>query len=67
MVLVKVDVCLWENANRSVPVTLYKTQQQMDKRPQHKMGAMYLIKEKVGNSFELIGTGSNLLNMTPIT
>jgi hypothetical protein len=35
MVLVYLDVCMEKNANRSVFITLHKTQVQMHQRPQH--------------------------------
>ena len=36
MVLVKLDVCMWKNANAFLFMTLHKTQVQVDQRPQCK-------------------------------
>ena len=53
-----------KNANRSISITLHKTQVQVDQIPQS--DAPSLIEEKAGNSFECIGTEDNFLNRTPI-
>jgi hypothetical protein len=53
------------DANRSISITMNKTQVQMDQRPQHKTRSLNLIEEKVGNNLERIGTGDNLVNKTP--
>ena len=42
---------------------MHKTQAQVDQRPQHKT-TLNLIEEKVGNSFECIGTEDDFLNRT---
>ena len=36
MVLAKLDVCMYNNANQSVSITLHKTQVQVNQTPQHK-------------------------------
>ena len=36
MILAKLDVCMQNNATRSKLITLYKTQIQVDQRPQYK-------------------------------
>lgn len=41
-------------------ITLQRTQLQGDQRPQHKTWYTELDRRKVGNSFELIGTGKTL-------
>jgi hypothetical protein len=38
----------------------------VDQGPQHKTYTLNLIEEKEGKSFELIGTGGNFLNRTPM-
>jgi hypothetical protein len=55
-----------KNANRSIFITLQKTQVQMDQRPQHKTVYTKSSKEKVGICLELIGIGDNFLNRTPM-
>ena len=60
--------CLYiENENRPLFVTLHKAQVQVDQGPQHKTRYTETCREKVGKSLELIGTGENFLNRTPIT
>ena len=46
--------------------TLHKAQVQVDQEPQHKTRYTNLIEKKVGKSLELIGTGRNFLNRTPV-
>jgi hypothetical protein len=58
------DVCLY--TNKSIFITLYKTQVQADQRPQQRKDRLNLIKEKVGNSLEFIGTENNFLNRAQI-
>ena len=60
--------CLYveKNENRLIFVTLHKAQVQVDQGPQHKTRYTELTEEKVGKSFELIGTGGNFLNRTPM-
>jgi hypothetical protein len=66
MMLVSLDLHILK-ANRSIFITLYKTQVQVDQRLQHKKAAILnLIKGKVGNSLKLTSTGDNFLNRTPM-
>lgn len=58
---------MWKNANCSIFITLHKAQVQVDQGPQHKTRYTETCREKVGKSLELIGTGENFLNRTPIT
>ncbi|KAL6066321.1 hypothetical protein STEG23_033459 [Scotinomys teguina] len=55
-----------KTTNRSISVTMHKTQVQVDQRPQHNTVTLKLIEEKVGNTLEHIGTGDHFLNITPI-
>jgi hypothetical protein len=57
---------MWYNANIFVPITLHKTQSQIYKDLKVKPDTLNLIEMKVGNSFELVSTGVNILNRTPI-
>jgi hypothetical protein len=52
------------NANQSLFMTLYKTEVQVD---QHTKETLNLIKDKVGDSLERVGTGDIIFNRTPIS
>lgn len=60
---------LWrqKNPNRSILLTLHKTQLQWIKDLSIKPDTLKLTEEKVGNSLELIGTGKDFLKKTPLT
>jgi hypothetical protein len=57
--LVKQDVCMQKNANRSILIIPYKAQLQMDQGPQHKADTLSLTERKVGNNPEPMDTGKN--------
>lgn len=59
MVLVKVDICMLKNVIRSIFITLYETQVQVDKKNLN-------IKQDTLNSLECTGTGDNFSNRTSI-
>ena len=45
---------------------MHKTQVKVDQRPEYKPSQLNLIEEKVGSSFERIGTGDYFLNIIPV-
>jgi hypothetical protein len=53
-----------ENENRPIFVTLHKAQIQVDQGPQYK--TRYTESSRRGSGKELIGTGGNFLNRTPM-
>ena len=55
-----------KNANRSISISLHKTQVQVDQDLNINLGTLNLIEEKVGNSLKCISTGDNFLNGTPV-
>ena len=63
MVLVKLDACMRENANRFISITVDKTQVQVEE-VNIKPDMLNLIEEKLGNSLEQIDSGDNFLNRT---
>ena len=63
MVLVQLAVSVKKNANRSILISLYKTQvKDLHIRPD----TLNLKEEKVGKGLEHIGTGENFLDRTPM-
>ena len=65
MVLVRLDVRMYKNANRTIIITLYKLQLQIDQGPRHK--ARHSESDKtMENSLELNGTEKKIF-LTPST
>jgi hypothetical protein len=58
-------MCIKKNANRSIFITLHKTQVQLIKNLHLKLDTINLIEEKMENRFECICTGDKFLNRTP--
>ena len=56
MVLIKLGVDMLKNVNRSIFITLSKTQVQINERPQYKTGQTEPERREVGNTLQLIGT-----------
>ena len=54
------------NENRSIFITLHKTQVEVHERLQHKIRYTNFNRNKMVNILELIGIGDNLLNRTPM-
>ena len=52
-----------KNGDRSISMPMYKIQVQTDQRPQHKSSQTEPVKEKVGSSFECMGTENHFLNI----
>ena len=59
------DMSMQKNKKRPIPINMYKSQVQMVQRPQHKANHTEPTEEKVGRTFEHIGTGDHVLNITP--
>ena len=53
---------MYKAANKSIFINLYLTEAQVDQRPQHEPGTLYLIEEKVGNGLKRVGIVVNFLN-----
>ena len=53
-------------SNRSILISLYKAQVEVDQRFTHKIRHSDFIEEKVGTNLEHMGTGENFLNRTPM-
>ena len=66
MVLVQLEVSRQKNTNRSILISLYKAQLQVDQGPPHKSDMLKLIEKKLGKTLEHMGTGEKFLNRTPI-
>lgn len=49
-----------------IDITLHKTHEHVDQRPRHKTNTQNLIEQKVGKSIELVSTGNNFLDRTPM-
>lgn len=55
---------VWNNANKSTFITLYKTQLQMDQGLQQRPESLNLTEVIIANGFELIHMGKNFLKRT---
>ena len=55
-----------KNKNRTMFTTLHKTKSKWIKDLEITQDLINLIKDKVGNALEHIGTGDNFLNRTPM-
>jgi hypothetical protein len=64
----RASVCSLTQYQIMVPSTLHKAQVQLDQGPQHKTryNILNLTEQEVVKSLELISTGGNFLNKTPV-
>ena len=50
VMLILLDVCMYENSNRSITITLHKNQVQVDHRPQHQTKHTKSNRRKIGGT-----------------
>ena len=67
MVLNQLEVGMQKNANRSILISLYKAQVQVDQGSTHKIRHTEAYRGESEANLEHMGTGEKFLNRTPMT